>query len=362
MLNLKKVRLPNGVELRNPIVMAPMTTQLSFYNGEVTKDEIEYYENRSHDIGAVITAAANVQEIGKGWHGELGIYDDRFIPGLRKLANAIKSKGAKAIVQIFHAGRMTSSKVLNGKQPVSASAVKSLREGAEVPRDLESEEILQVFEDFKLATVRAIKAGFDGVEIHGANTYLIQQMYSAHSNRREDEWGGSREKRFKFIDELVDGVIATVKENAENPFIVGYRFSPEEFEEPGLRMEDTFYLVDKLSVKELDYLHLSTNEYDRVSVEKEYADKPIIDYVVDTVNGRIPVLCPGGVETAEDVENVLSKADMVVVGRSLIHDPRWGQKILNGEKTAILSELGIDEQALRNKSLWDYVHTLRLDK
>ena len=362
MLNLKKVRLPNGVELRNPIVMAPMTTQLSFYNGEVTKDEIEYYENRSHDIGAVITAAANVQEIGKGWHGELGIYDDRFIPGLRKLANAIKSKGAKAIVQIFHAGRMTSSKVLNGKQPVSASAVKSLREGAEVPRALESEEILQVIGDFKLATVRAIKAGFDGVEIHGANTYLIQQMYSAHSNRREDEWGGSREKRFKFIDELVDGVIATVKENAENPFIVGYRFSPEEFEEPGLRMEDTFYLVDKLSVKELDYLHLSTNEYDRVSVEKEYADKPIIDYVVDTANGRIPVLCPGGVETEEDVENVLSKADMVVVGRSLIHDPRWGQKILNGEKTAILSELGIDEQALRNKSLWDYVQTLRLDK
>lgn len=362
MLNLKEVTFPSGVKLRNPILMAPMTTQMSFYNGVVTKDEIEYYENRSHDIGAIITAAANVQEIGKGWHGELGIYDDKFIPGLTKLSKAIQNKGAKAIVQIFHGGRMTSSAVLNGKQPVSASAVKAERPGAEEPRELTSDEILQVIEDFKDATIRAIKAGFDGIELHGANTYLIQQMYSAHSNRREDEWGGSREKRFKFINELVDGVIETVKENTKKPFIIGYRFSPEEFEEPGLRMEDTTYLVDKLSEKEFDYLHLSINDYARVSVEEKYSDKSILDYVVETAKGRVPVICPGGVETAEDVSNVLSKADMVVVGRSLIHDPRWGEKILNGEKTAILSEIEIDEQALRSQSLWDYVQALRLDK
>lgn len=184
MEKLEQVVLPNGVTLRNPLIMAPMTTQLSFFNGELTQDEITYYTNRSHHIGAIITAAANVQPVGKGWEGELGIFDDKFIPKLSQLASEIKPNGAKAIVQIFHAGRMKSHLTNGGLTPVSASAVAAERENAEIPRALKDEEILQVIEDFKFATKRAIQAGFDGVEIHGANTYLIQQFFSPHSNRR----------------------------------------------------------------------------------------------------------------------------------------------------------------------------------
>ena len=197
---------PRCLAVKNRIVMAPMTNMMSFHDGIITTDELNYYALRNHDIGMVITAAANVQAIGKGWHGELGAFDDKFLPGLRKLATTIQKNGAKAILQIFHAGRMTNSKVLNGKQPVSASAIAAERPGAEVPKELTRAEIEQLIVDFKAATERAIEAGFDGVELHGANTYLLQQFFSPHSNRRDDEWGGTLEKRFKFINYLVDGV------------------------------------------------------------------------------------------------------------------------------------------------------------
>ena len=121
---------------------------------------------------------------------------------------------------------MTNSSILRGKQPVSASAVKALRSDSEEPRALSEEEVLQVIEDFTAAAVRAVKAGFDGIEIHGANTYLIQQFFSPHSNRRDDQWGGSLEKRYSFIDQLVNGIIETVNEYTSEPFIIGYRFSP----------------------------------------------------------------------------------------------------------------------------------------
>lgn len=122
---------------------------------------------------------------------------------------------------------MTDSGVLRGVQPVSASAIAAERPNAEIPRALTEDEIFDLIEDFKKATERAIKAGFDGVEIHGANTYIIQQFFSPHSNRREDQWGGSIEKRFNFINELVDSVTEVVDNSNVQDFIVGYHFSPE---------------------------------------------------------------------------------------------------------------------------------------
>src|SRR5699024_9800692 len=148
-------------------------------------------------------------------------------------------------------------------KPVAASTGKALREDAEEPEALTSEQVEEMIKHFGDAARRAMESGFDGVEIHGANTYLIQQFFSPHSNRREDQWGGSREKRFKFINDLVDAVTDTVDNSNVNDFIVGYRFSPEEFETPGLRLDDTFYLIDQLCHKPLDYLHISFDDYQR---------------------------------------------------------------------------------------------------
>ncbi|MGE7910481.1 NADH-dependent flavin oxidoreductase [Lysinibacillus xylanilyticus] len=324
-----------GLTLKNRVIMSPMTTKMSFYDGVVTQDELNYYSLRSGEVGAVITAAANVQDGGKGWEGELSVASDKLIPSLSRLASTIKRNGTKAILQLFHAGRMTDSKVLRGVQPVSASAIAAERPDAETPRELTEDEIYLLIEDFKKATERAIKAGFDGVELHGANTYVIQQFFSPHSNRREDQWGGSLEKRFNFINQLVDGVISVVDDSNVQDFIIGYRFSPEEYEEPGIKMADTIYLVDKLADKKLDYLHISLGDYKRVSVSEEYKEKSIMQYIHEKINGRLPLIGVGDVRTKEDAENILENAELVAVGRSLLIDPHWTSKVLEGKEDTI---------------------------
>lgn len=360
-MKLDPVTLPNGLVLRNPLMLAPMTTKMSFYNGHVTLDEIQYYANRSHDIGAVITGAANVQAIGRGWEGELAIFDDCFLPELSQLAKAIQAGGAKAILQIFHAGRMTNRNILGGQQPVSASAIAAERPNAEVPRALTSDEVSQLIKDFQAATKRAIQAGFDGIELHGANTYMLQQFFSPHSNRREDEWGGSLEKRYHFIDTLLDVVLETVKAEANRPFIVGYRFSPEEYETPGISMADTLYLVEQLARKPIDYLHVSLYNYQMIAHDKTYQAQSILAYIHQRISGRVPLVGVGGIQEADDVKGALKNCELVAVGRSLIHDPNWGHKILNDKATMALESLDFDAINFGQYDLFDYVQSLRLD-
>src|SRR5690625_2538083 len=156
MTKLKQpITFRRGLTFKNRIVVAPMTTCMSFFDGVITKDECEYYALHSGEVGAVITGAANIQEVGKTWEGQLGVYQDRFIPGLAKLAGAIKREGTKAILQIFHGGRMTNSKILRGEQPVSASPIPAERPDAETPRELSSREVIDVIDSYRQATDRA---------------------------------------------------------------------------------------------------------------------------------------------------------------------------------------------------------------
>lgn len=330
----ESLKLRSGVTLPNRLMMSPMTTKQSFFDGTVTQDEIAYYHARAKGLGAVITGAANVQPGGKGWPGELGIDRDAEIPQLAALAGAIHAQGAKAIVQIFHAGRMTDRATLSGEQPVSASAVAAERPNAETPRAMTTAEIQATIAAFGAATRRAIAAGFDGVELHGANTYLLQQFFSPHSNRRNDEFGGSREKRYAFIQAVVDAVMTAVHENADRPFAVGYRLSPEEYETPGIRFEDTLWLVDQLAQQPLDYLHVSLNDYQRVA-RTGVVDRSILTAVHEQLAGRLPLVGVGGVRTREEVENVLHITDLVAVGQQLLYDPTWAVKLAQGADTAI---------------------------
>ncbi|MCS8593244.1 NADH-dependent flavin oxidoreductase [Enterococcus faecium] len=328
----------SGATLKNRLMMSPMTTQLSFYNGVVTDDEINYYAQRANGVGAIITGAANVQDGGKGWHGELSIAHDEMIPRLSELANAIQSNGAKAIVQIFHGGRMTNRAVLSGEQTVSASAIPAERPGAETPRAMSEEEIVETIQSFGEATRRAIEAGFDGVELHGANTYLIQQFFSPHSNRREDKWGGNLENRYRFIDEVMKSVFQAVDQYAKKPFIVGYRFSPEEFETPGIRFEDTIWLLERLRETKLDYLHVSLNNYSRVARSEKYNEKTVLEYAHETLQGKIPLVAAGGVKNRTDVQNILDNAELVAVGQQLIVDPEWAEKLIENRDTEFVTK------------------------
>lgn len=353
----KPIQFKRGLQLKNRVVMAPMTTKMSFFDGVVTSDELAYYALRSGEVGAVITAAANVQSDGKGWEGELGVYDDRFLPGLAKLAASIKRNGTKAILQIFHAGRMTDSTILRGVRPISPSEVKADREDAELPREITSDEVVALIDSYKQATIRAIKAGFDGVELHGANTYLIQQFFSPHSNRRNDQWGGSLEKRYRFIEELVNQVTEVVDSSNVSNFIVGYRFSPEEYEEPGIKFSDTLYLVDQLAGKGLDYLHISLNDYNKVSIQKGYQEKSMLGYVHDTIGGRTPLIGVGDVRGGDDAVNVLKDAELVAVGRALLIDPHWTNKVLDGKENLISKEISQydREELLIGNGVWGFL-------
>jgi 2,4-dienoyl-CoA reductase-like NADH-dependent reductase (Old Yellow Enzyme family) len=341
-----------GIQLKNRIVMAPMTNFSSNPDGTVSDEEIKYYVRRSKGVGMVITACTYVTANGKGFHGEFAGDHDDMIPSLRRLATAIKEQGAKAVLQIFHAGRMAPPELVPNGEIVSASAVPA-EQGAPVssdgqpviPRALSDAEIEAIVRDFGETTRRAIEAGFDGVEIHGANGYLIQQFFSPHSNRREDKWGGSLEKRLTFPLAVVDEVKKVVAAHAKEPFLVGYRFSPEEPETPGITMADTLALVDALADKNLDYLHISLMDFWSTPRRGVEDTRPRIEIIQERVGHQVPVIGVGSIYTADDALKALkSGVPLIALGRELIIDPDWVEKVEQGREAEIVTKLSKDDQ------------------
>ncbi|KAB8138925.1 NADH-dependent flavin oxidoreductase [Gracilibacillus oryzae] len=338
--------LHNGVTLKNRIVMAPMTNFSSNDNGTVTEAEVNYYSRRSHGVSMVITACTYVTPNGKGFPGEFAADHDDMIPSLQKLAEGIKKEGAKAVLQIFHGGRMCPADLVPDGDVVSASNIPATGENNPVPRALEEDEVEAIIDAFGETTRRAIEAGFDGVEIHGANGYLIQQFFSPHSNRRDDQYGGSLEKRMAFPLAVVDKVTETVRKHADFPFIVGYRFSPEEAETPGITMDDTLQLVDTLADKKLDYLHVSLTDYQskpRRGVED--LTKSRLEYLLETINDRLPLIGVGSIYSAEDAKEAFATGvPFIALGRELIIDPDWVEKLEAGKEEEIVTELNKNRQ------------------
>lgn len=325
---LKPYRMTEDIELRNRMVMAPMTTWSSQADGQVSLQELDYYRVRSTSVGMVITGTTFTIPNGMGFTNQFYAGDDLFTKSLGRLAQAIHMGGAKAILQVFHAGRMSNSKVLGGNRPVSASEIPSERPGAEIPRKLEEKEIYNIIESFFETTRRAIEAGFDGVEIHGANTYLIQQFFSPHSNRRHDYWGGDLERRMRFPIAIISAVKQAKKKYGTKDFIIGYRLSPEEIEEPGITLQDTLNFVNILCNQGLTYLNLSLGAYDQTSTRNEQDRVPVGRQIMDMVAGRIPVMGVGGIVTSEDAKAARNFGyDMVQLGKSIILNPDWAKRV-----------------------------------
>ena len=189
-------------------------------------------------------------------------------------------------------------------------------------------EIQQMIEDFGAACEMAIKLGFDGVELHGANTFLLQQFYSAHSNRREDKWGGSRTNRMRFLIEVITACVQEVEKNAKRPFLLGYRFSPEELESPGIRMTDTKFLLMELTKLPLDYVHISLSHFQKKSQE----GLNIIDELNQVIPPSIPFIGCGNIQTPMDVKKVSEIVPLLSVGNATLSDPLWAKKILQGNQ------------------------------
>ncbi|WCG34845.1 NADH-dependent flavin oxidoreductase [Companilactobacillus farciminis] len=350
----------NGVTVKNRIVIPPMTEASSFYDGTISTDELEYFKKRGGQTGLFIAPAAYIMPSGKGFEGQLSVSDDRFIPRLSEMAKNMQQNETKAIIQLFHAGRLTNSRILRGGSVTAPSAVPSERSGSETPHRLGEEEIENIIDNFADATRRAIFAGFDGIELHGAGGYLLSEFFSPHANRRSDKWGGSLNKRMTFIIQLVDRINQTIKKYTKKPFIFGYRFSPEEISNPGFRINDTLRLVDVLSNLPLDYLHVSQRYVWRRSSVPELADESLIVKIQRVVNGRVPLIGVGSIATPDQAVNVIqSGLDFVALGRELLIDPDWVTKVKQGHESEIdysISEKSIKQRAI-NPAMWKYITT-----
>lgn len=333
-----------GLEVKNRVMMAPMTTSSSDVNGDVTEAELKYYNRRAKSgLGAVITACAHVEPLGVGFPNAFGVDSDDRLGSLTRLAEAIHEGGAKAILQIYHAGRMSNSKLLRGEQPISASPVPSVRPNAETPREMSEDEIEESIKAFGEATRRAIEAGFDGVEIHGANTYLVQQFFSPHSNRRTDQWGGDVMQRMAFPLAVVESIQKAAAKHAEKPFIIGYRISPEEREEPGITMDDTLKFVTALADKGIDYLHASVGKFFGGSI-REDDSRSRVEMLQQHIGDRIPVIGVGGLQTVDQVKEALDIIPFVSLGHALIMDPDWLIKVKRSREKEIFQALYLSKK------------------
>ena len=355
---LSPFTLPNGTELKNRLLMAPMTTCTGYFDGTVTHELVEYYRVRAGSIGTIIVECCFVDDLGLAFPGAIGIDNDEKVAGLAKIAAAIKAEGSKAILQIYHGGRMVDPKLIGGRTPVGPSAVAAPRDGAATPVALTTEEVAGMVVKFGDGVRRAIQAGFDGVEIHGANTYLIQQFYSPNSNQRDDEWGGSRDNRAKFPLAVLEITHKMVRQYADDAFIIGYRFSPEEMEVPGIRFDDTMYLLEKLAARGVDYLHFSVGASLRSSIVDTQDPTPLIEKYCamrsDTL-AQIPVMGVGGVVNAADAEQGLDHGyDLITVGRATIAYPDWAERIARGENLELFIDSTQREALTIPEPLWRF--------
>ncbi|HEK6985848.1 TPA: NADH-dependent flavin oxidoreductase [Staphylococcus aureus] len=333
-----KVELPNGVELRNRFVLAPLTHISSNDDGTISDVELPYIEKRSQDVGITINAASNVSDVGKAFPGQPSIAHDSDIEGLKRLATAMKKNGAKALVQIHHGGAQALPELTPGGDVVAPSPIslKSFGQKQEhSAREMTNEEIEQAIKDFGEATRRAIEAGFDGVEIHGANHYLIHQFVSPYYNRRNDVWAN----QYKFPVAVIEEVLKAKEAYGNKDFIVGYRLSPKEAESPGITMEITEELVNKISYMPIDYIHVSMMDTHATTREGKYAGQERLPLIHKWINGRMPLIGIDSIFTADEaldaVENV--GVDLVAIGRELLLDYQFVEKIKDGREDEIIN-------------------------
>ncbi len=319
--------------LRNRIIMAPMEKNLATAEGAVTRRYVDYCEARAAGgVALILLESMYVDPAGKNHVFQLGLHDDSLIPGYRRLVEACHRHGALVGAELQFAGRETSSRV-TGLQPVAPSPVAcTVLAGGETPRALAIPEIQALVEAFAAAARRAVAAGFDVVEIHGAHGYLIGQFLSPFTNRRTDRYGGDVERRLRFPLEVIQAVRAAV-----GPAVpVLYRISGDEHVEGGLTLDDVGRIAPALERAGIDGLDVSAGIYESavwIAQPMEMAPgclAPLSREIRRRV--RIPLSVAGRINDASVAERILEAgdADFVTLGRALHADPEMPRKSAEG--------------------------------
>ena len=332
---LAPLPLPCGTVLPDRLVMAPMVAQGSdAATGHVTDEDVAYFARRSRVAGTILTGAAYVNRAGRGFVHQLSIADDADVDGLARLAAAMTRDGARALVQLHHGGREAypAHAELGRVLAPSAQAFDWLPWESEAMTD---DEVRATIADFGRAARRAIDAGFDGVEIHGANHYLLQQFFSSFSNHRDDVWGGNLERRMAFPLAVVDEVRRVVADAGRDGFVVGYRLCPDEVhgDVVGYPVEEGLQLVDRLAAAGVDYVHVSL--FTGYATCPPGSPRSYGQLTLDAVAGRCPVVIVSEVFTALDAVRALAHGDAVALGRAALLEPEFAAKIAAGEADQI---------------------------
>jgi 2,4-dienoyl-CoA reductase-like NADH-dependent reductase (Old Yellow Enzyme family) len=319
-----------GHTLNNRLVAAPMTTSQSHADGSPSEQEALWLERLADDdYGIVISCAAAVSRTSIAFRNQLSLGVEDYVPALSALATRIRRPGQLAVVQLCHGGSRTITE-LTGRPPHSASRYELPVPGFVPPLEFSTPQIEAVIEDFAAAAERAARAGFGGIEIHGANGYLQTQFTSTMTNRRSDAWGGSLENRARFPRECVRAIRASVPAN----FVVGYRMSFEGFGlDTGLDVDDNVRILEWLAEDGISWGHISHFDYGARSVK--YPEQPLLTLIRERVNTALPLMIAGGVKSRSDAERALELgADLVAFARAAIGNAQLPAKLAAGERLA----------------------------
>ncbi|WP_343556351.1 alkene reductase [Sphingobacterium sp.] len=324
-----------GKELQNRFLMAPMTRSRSTQPGDVPNELMaEYYGQRS-SAGIIISEATQVSPQGKGYARTPGIYSQEQINGWKLITKEVHKNGSKIFLQLWHVGRVSSSKV-NGLQPIAPSAIAAKQTNVyifeeklngdatfipvEQPREMTKKDIHKTVEEFVQGAKNAITAGFDGVEIHGANGYLIDQYLRSNSNIRTDEYGGTAENRIRFLIEITKAVVEAIGKSQ-----VGVRLSPfisfKDMEDPEIL--DTIICAAK-ALKKIDiaYIHLCEADWDNAPEIPESFRIELRNYFSNTIIAT-------GNKTPDQGEALLQKGlvDLIGFGRNFLANPDYPNRV-----------------------------------
>ena len=295
-----------------------MQTGRASFEGAVTNRLINFYVRRSSALGLPIVEHSYVSPTGKIGPKQLAIHDDSSISGFEKLANALHEVGAPAVVQISHAGGVTNKRVI-GTEPAGPSP-------REKTRMLEASEIYGIADEFVLAAERAVKAGFDGVELHGAHGYLLNQFFSPLFNRREDEFGGCLESRMRFPLLVVEKVRQRL-----NGGLLLYRLGSDDLAPNGTHIEDSIVFAKRLEASGVDILDVSGGMCGSEPKQLRQVKGYFVSQASEIKKAvKVPVIGVGGITEAEYADKLVSegKVDLVAVGRAFWTDSQWAEKAI----------------------------------